>query len=190
MPSRFDHSRAGRWLFVSAAVLGLALGGCSLFQTKAPLPSGTVPAESGQPPMGNESTPQQPVPTLPAFAKGVDSTVGGGARAGVNKFLWQGALDTVSFMPLLSADPFGGVIITDWYAPPETPQERFKLTVYILGQELRSEALRVAVFHQKQTDGQWQDVPTEKATATDLEDTILARAEKLRSQAVGSGSGS
>lgn len=137
--------------------------------------------------LGENTAPQQPVPTLPAFAKGVDTTVG--ARLGVNKFLWQGALDTVSFMPLLSADPFGGVIITDWYAPPETPQERFKLTVYILGQDLRSEALKVAMFHQKQTNGQWQDVPTEQATTTDLEDTILARAEKLRTQVLGSGTG-
>ena len=86
-----------------------------------------------------------------------------------------------------AADAFGGVIITDWYAPPETPQERFKLNVYILGKELRAEAVRVTVFHQKETNGQWQDVAAEPQTGNELEDTILARAEKLRSQALGTG---
>src|SRR6185369_14156384 len=45
---------------------------------------------------------------------------------GVNSFLWRAALDTVSFMPLASADPFGGVILTDWYANPDKPGERTK----------------------------------------------------------------
>ena len=67
---------------------------------------------------------------------------------GVNGFLWRASLDTLSFLPLSSADPFGGVIITDWYAPPESPAERFKVTVYILGRELRSDGVRVAVFRQ------------------------------------------
>ncbi len=179
------RERASRVLVVTVA-LGLALGGCSWFQTKAPLPPGTSAAETAPQLMAGADGAPAPganiTPSLPAFAKGVDTTVG--PRLGVNRFLWQGALDTVSFMPLLSADPFGGVIITDWYAPPETPQERFKLTVYILGRELRADAIRVALFRQKQTNGQWLDVSAEKATATDLEDTILARADKLRSQAL------
>jgi hypothetical protein len=184
------RERASRVVVVTAA-LGLVLGGCSWFQTKAPLPPGTTAAETAPPLMPTEGggTPgsTSTTPSLPSFAKGVDTTVG--PRLGVNRFLWQGALDTVSFMPLLSADPFGGVIITDWYAPPETPQERFKLTVYILGRELRADAIRVALFRQKQTNGQWLDEPAEKATATDLEDTILARADKLRSQAINGNSG-
>src|SRR5690606_7796494 len=70
---------------------------------------------------------------------------------GVNSFLWRASLDTISFMPLVSADPFGGVIITDWYSPPQTPQERFKVNVYILGRTLRADGIRAAVFRQRQS---------------------------------------
>jgi hypothetical protein len=72
----------------------------------------------------------------------------GGGALGVNAYLWRGALDTLSFMPLQSADPFGGVIITDWYSPPDSPSERFKATAYILGRQLRADAVRVTLFRQ------------------------------------------
>jgi len=106
-----------------------------------------------------------------------------GGALGVNAFLWRGSLDTLSFMPLVSADPFGGVIITDWYSPPETPGERFKLTVYILGRQLRSDGVRVSVFRQAQARGQWVDVPVSHEMGPQLEDKILARARDLRIQA-------
>jgi len=100
---------------------------------------------------------------------------------GVNGFLWRASLDTLSFLPLSSADPFGGVIITDWYAPPESPAERFKVTVYILGRELRADGVRVAVFRQKrETGNEWQDATTGASTSTSLEDAILTRARELR----------
>ena len=105
---------------------------------------------------------------------------------GVNSFLWRASLDTVAFMPLLSADPFGGVIITDWYAPPETPGERFKMTVYILDRTLRSDAVQVSVFRQERAgDGQWEDRPTSPETAVSLEDKILDRARQLRTASLG-----
>ena len=173
-------------LLMLGVVMAPTLCACSLFESKK-LPPGQTPAQAPESTIKGDVS-RQTTPSLPAFAKDVDTTVG--QRIGVNRFLWQGALDTVSFMPLVSADPFGGVIITDWYAPPETPQERFKLNVYILGRDLRAEAVRVAVFHQKQTDGQWLDVPTESATATELEDTILSRAQTLRGLALGTGDGS
>src|ERR1700674_770485 len=69
---------------------------------------------------------------------------------GVNAFLWRASLDTVAFMPLASADPFGGVIITDWYSPPESPAERFKMSVFIMDRTLRADGIRVAVFRQVQ----------------------------------------
>ena len=100
---------------------------------------------------------------------------------GVNAFLWRATLDTISFMPLLSADPFGGVIITDWYTPPETPDERFKMTVYILTRALRSDGVQVTVFRQERgDDGVWQDRATNPATAVSLEDKILDRARQIR----------
>jgi hypothetical protein len=100
---------------------------------------------------------------------------------GVNGFLWRASLDTLSFLPLSSADPFGGVIITDWYAPPESPSERFKVTVYILGRELRADGVRVAVFRQKREGAnEWQSATTGDNTSTSLENAILNRARELR----------
>ena len=106
--------------------------------------------------------------------------VGGGGGVAVNSFLWRASLDTVSFMPLSSADPFGGVIITDWYAPPETPNERFKLNVFILDRQLRADGLRVAVFKEVAQSGRWTPAPLDKETAVSIENRILERARELR----------
>jgi hypothetical protein len=100
---------------------------------------------------------------------------------GVNSFLWRAALDTMSFMPLVSADPYGGLIITDWYSNPEKADERFKATVYILDTRLRADGLNVAL--QKQTrapDGSWRDAAVSPQTETDLENAILTKARQLR----------
>jgi hypothetical protein len=105
---------------------------------------------------------------------------GGGAGVGVNSYLWRASLDTLAFMPLASADPFGGVIITDWYTPQETPQERFKVNVYILGRELRSDGVRASVFRQQQRPDSWIDVPVDDRTSVELENAILTRARQLR----------
>ena len=106
---------------------------------------------------------------------------GGGSGIAVNSLLWRASLDTVSFMPLASADPFGGVIITDWYSPPNSPDERFKVNVYILSRELRADGIRASVFHQHRTaSGQWVDAPIDKTTDTDLENAILTRARQIR----------
>jgi hypothetical protein len=106
---------------------------------------------------------------------------GGGPGIGVNSYLWRATLDTVSFMPLASADPFGGVIITDWYSPPDQPGERFKVNIFILGRELRADGVRASVFRQKR-DGsqQWVDANVDQATGTDLENAILTRARQMR----------
>jgi hypothetical protein len=101
----------------------------------------------------------------------------------VNKYLWRGALDTLGFMPLASADPFGGVIVTDWYSPPTTAGERFKATVYVLGRQLRSDGVKVSLFRQVRDGGEWADAPVNPATATDIENKILARARELRARA-------
>jgi hypothetical protein len=100
---------------------------------------------------------------------------------GVNGYLWRATLDTLSFMPLASADPYGGVIITDWYVNPEKPDERFKCTVYILDSRLRADGLNVAVFKQnRDAQGQWIDAPSAGQTETDIENAILTRARQLR----------
>ncbi|HEV2547947.1 MAG TPA: DUF3576 domain-containing protein [Stellaceae bacterium] len=106
---------------------------------------------------------------------------GGPAGVGVNSYLWRATLDTVSFMPLASADPFGGVIITDWFSPNESPNERFKVNVFILARELRADGVRCTVFRQKrEAGGQWADAPVEQQTAVDIENAILTRARQMR----------
>lgn len=99
---------------------------------------------------------------------------------GVNGYLWQAALDTVSFAPLLQADANSGVIITDWYANPRAPGERVKLTVAILDQDLRADALRVAASRQVMQNGTWVEAPVTAATVQKLEDIILTRARDIR----------
>lgn len=101
---------------------------------------------------------------------------------GVNAFLWRATLDTLAFMPLASADPFGGTIITDWYSPPGASGERFRAQAYVLGRQLRSDGVRVQVFRQVLERGQWQDAPVSTATNSEMEDKVLARARELRSQ--------
>jgi hypothetical protein len=104
--------------------------------------------------------------------------------AGVNAFLWRAALDTVSFMPLASADPYGGVIITDWRASTENPNERFKLTVYVLDPELRADAIKVAVFRQTlRVSGIWADAAVDPDSPTKIENAVLSRARQLRLRA-------
>jgi hypothetical protein len=107
-----------------------------------------------------------------------------GAALGVNAYLWRGALDTLSFMPLASADPFGGVIITDWYSPDPGAGERFKATAYILGRQLRTDGVRISIFRQVRDGGQWVDAPINPSTASDIENKVLARARELRSAQV------
>lgn len=103
------------------------------------------------------------------------------ATIGVNGYLWRATLDTLSFMPLQSADPYGGVIVTDWYTNPEKPDERFKCTVYILDSRLRADGLNVAVFKQnRDASGNWVDAATAGQTETDIENSILTRARQLR----------
>ena len=106
----------------------------------------------------------------------------GGGALGVNAYLWRAALDTLKFMPLTSADPFGGVIITDWYSPPGAQGERFKATAYILGRQLRTDGIRINVFRQVEQGGRWVDQPVATSTAGEIEDKVLARARELRSQ--------
>jgi hypothetical protein len=116
------------------------------------------------------------------FGGGKSKNAGGsGPQIGVNSYLWRATLDTLSFMPLASADPYGGVIITDWYINPEKPDERFKCTVYLLDARLRADGLNVAVFKQtRDASGAWIDAPAAAQTETDLENAILTKARQLR----------
>ena len=106
-----------------------------------------------------------------------------GTGVAVNAFLWRASLDTINFIPLVSADPFGGVIITDWYTPAESPSERMKVQITILDRELRADGVRVSVFKQQQaakSGATWVDAQVDPRTNTEIENAILTRARQLR----------
>jgi hypothetical protein len=163
----FGVDRRKRMIVRAAAVgLGLALAACSSHKSTF---QGTPETAGGA--------------GLNLF--GNSKADGSEGAVAVNAYLWRASLDTVAFMPLASADPFGGVIISDWFAPPETPDERFKVTVYILGRALRADGLKVSVFRQTRSpQGAWTDATVGPEVATQFEDAVLTRARQLRLQAV------
>jgi hypothetical protein len=109
-----------------------------------------------------------------------DAEGGGGGALGINSYLWRSTLDTLSFMPLASADPFGGVIITDWYEDPKTPGDRFKVNALILDRTLRADGVKITVFKQHLDHGTWRDQNVDAKMGQTLEDTILTRARELK----------
>ena len=123
---------------------------------------------------------------LGIFGGKEDGEEGGTSGIAVNSFLWRASLDTVAFMPLASADPFGGVIITDWYSTSDNPDERFKLTIYILDRRLRADGIKVAVYKQSRDQSQrWLSTDVAGDTAVQLENAILIRARQLRLDTLG-----
>ena len=118
---------------------------------------------------------------LQLFGSRPEAAEGGGAGIGVNAFLWQASLETFDFIPIASADPFGGLIITDWYQAASAPDERIKLQVFIRDVALRADGVKVSLFRQvRDTAGGWLDAPVDPATAAELEDKVLTRARELR----------
>ena len=113
---------------------------------------------------------------------GTGGIVSGSTRMtlGVNSFLWHASLDTLRFLPLASADPFGGVIISEWYVAPASPNERLKVTVYIMDRTLRADGLKVVVFRQVRQGNAWAEAQPSPDVAHKLEDSILTRARELR----------
>ena len=119
---------------------------------------------------------------------GQKARAGDDASAGgitVNAYLWRGTLDTLSFMPLVSADPLGGVVITDWWESNTSPKERFKANVYILSRQLRADGVKLSLFRQVDQDGKWENRPVSDATVGSIQDRILARARELRVSVAG-----
>lgn len=118
---------------------------------------------------------------------GTSAIASGSTRVtlGVNSYLWHATLDTLSFLPLVSADPFGGVIISEWYVAPTSPNERLKVTVYIMDRTLRADGLKVVVFRQVRNGTAWADAQASADTAHKLEDSILTRARELRLATLG-----
>ncbi|HWU49625.1 MAG TPA: DUF3576 domain-containing protein [Asticcacaulis sp.] len=164
------------------ALATVALGVCLSFSACASL--GGKPGGPSAPASANTTDPEQDqkIPLSHLFGGGHSKKSDNDAQAGigVNAYLWRASLDTISFMPLASADPWGGTIITDWYANPQKPDERFKVTVYILDSRLRADALSVSVYKQVQQNGQWTNADVSQQTQIDMENAILSKARELR----------
>ncbi len=181
---------AGAWRIICGAI-AIGLVGCSS-DPKVEVPQGYETSQQGRirneygTVFGGDETIFQRGTGRYARKDGADGGAGGGI--GVNAYLWRGALETIAFLPLTQADPFGGVIITDWHSPPETPNERFKLNVYILDTVMRADALKVVVFRQTNGPTGWQDAAVDPQTATKIEDNILTRARELRIAALNTSS--
>ena len=106
------------------------------------------------------------------------------AEIGVNAYLWRASLETLAFMPMAQTDSNGGVIVTDWYANPQAPNERVKVSVFILDKDLRADAIRVSAVRQENRGGAWLDAPVRAGTVQRLEETILSKARDLRRAAI------
>ena len=117
-------------------------------------------------------------------ARQVDLAASQVTTIGVNAYLWRAALDTLSFAPIAQTDSAGGVIVTDWYANPQNPSERVKVTAAILDADLRADALRVTAAREVMQNGQWTPAPVTAATVQRLEEIILTRARDLRRAAI------
>lgn len=165
-------SAAALGVLVAGAVLGLSA--CGESQSVYPTKEKTDSA----PRMSNE---KRETIFGPEGLFGKSKPDNEGVGIGVNAFLWRASLDTISFMPITTADAFGGTIITDWYQLPETPNERFKVNVFILDRTLRADGVKVSLFKQvRDMNGNWVDVRVDPKMTVDLENSILTRARQLR----------
>ncbi|HHI88401.1 MAG TPA: DUF3576 domain-containing protein [Hellea balneolensis] len=142
---------------VLALGMGSGLGGCGTVKKILPGGKSKVQAKGGTHVKARKAAP----------------------RMGVNEFLWRASLETLNFMPLKEVDPFGGVILTDWYANPQVPNERFKANVYILDTNLRADALKVSIFKQVNDGSGWRDANVDGDTSRTIENSILTRAREL-----------
>lgn len=167
---------------IFSLALAPALAACSYLPHGQPVQPGQVNNTMAQSIPGSGPNGENAMPGL-GFVFGKGNTPNSATGIQVNAYLWRATLDTLSFMPLVSADPFGGVIITDWYSPPATPNERFKANAYILSQTMSANAIKVSLFHQVLQNGQWVNADVDPATVNGLEDRILARAADLKAEA-------
>ena len=160
-----------RFAFLLITPIILYLGGCSGLDMKSPEPE------------------KKPVSVLTGKSQGtpIDEIFGEKDQTGglpVNALLWRAALDIASFVPLDDVDTFGGSIVTEWYVPQDQPTRRLKLAVFVVGLELRSDAIQVRAYVQTRDGDGWTNAGRDSALGRKLEDLILARARELRAAAI------
>jgi hypothetical protein len=161
------------------AVMAFSASACSKLEGEAKYPTGLDRTTTGDDVYGKKESifGKEGLAMFGGKKKDADD---GSSGIGVNSFLWRASLDTVSFMPLASADPFGGVIITDWYSAPEKQDERYKVNIFITDKQLVSTGVSVKVFRQIKSGSSWKDSTVADNTGTQMEDAILTRARQLR----------
>lgn len=167
-----------RTFFACVAVPALLLAGCGGGENTDPFPQGPPGRAPDGSVFGDGGATVGNIISGEAFGLGGEED---GSSLPVNKFLWQASLDTLSFLPLASTDPFTGVIATDWGAAPSQPGERFKVTAYMLSPALAASSLRVAVYREvRDGSGVWVPAAVDPETPRKLEDAILTRARQIR----------
>jgi hypothetical protein len=176
-----DVARTFRTLSLFAGIVGL-LAACSEVPIEeSPQPMGGTVRDQAQRERFGTITGGEGITLFSSGGRAEEGGGGLGGGIGVNAFIWQATLDTIDFIPLASADPFGGLIITDWYQSVDAPGERLKMHVQIRDSALRADAVRVSVFRQvRGEEGDWLDAAVEDTTGRSIEDHILTRARELR----------
>jgi len=157
--------------FLLIAPLFLYLSGCSGLDINSPEPE------------------KKPVSVLTGKPQGtpIDELLGEKGQTGgmpVNALLWRAALDIASFVPLDDVDTFGGSIVTEWYVPEGQPNRRLKLAVFVVGLELRSDAIQVRAYVQNRDGNTWANAGRDADLGRKLENLILTRARELRAAAI------
>ena len=110
-------------------------------------------------------------------------------RGGVFDFassnnLWRASLDVIDFMPLVSVNYSGGIIITDWYSENSNSNESIKISIRFSTNEIRSDALNIKVFNKKCSNNllNCKIIETEGVLVTELKKEILKTATKYKNQ--------
>jgi len=172
-----------RAFVVLAASLSLAIGACA----NSPVEQARTQPGAGETQQASTSEPDEidteaTIFTVLGLAK-KGSVKEPGPKTGrtVSPILWQAAHDTLDFVKYASEDPLTGSIVTDWYSPPDNPNVRYRVNVFVLSRTLHSDSLTVTVDRQQRSpDGQWAETTVARQVETDLENEILTRARQLK----------
>lgn len=174
-------------IFVVASIVVLSLAACEGVETKASYPTRKDGQDKAVYSDEKRETIWDENKTLGKKLFGSsDDEKSAAVGIGVNSFLWRASLDTISFMPIASADPFGGVILTEWYENPEAKGERFKINLFIMDKVLRADGVKVKIFKQElDNKGNWRDAIVDKNMPIQIENAILTKAREIRINQLG-----
>ena len=183
---RLSTGFAASLSLVPALVLALAVAGCSSTAPGAKAAAvstgqGGATAQPAADPPGGIDTEATIWTVLGLAKKGSERQPGPQTGSTVSPILWQAARDTLNFVKFSSEDPLTGLLVSDWYSPRQNPDERFKISVFVLSHELRSDAVAVTVDRQvRSPSGQWVATTIARKVEDDLETAILRRAGQLK----------